>query len=281
VIEGSHVAVTGASGQVGRALVRRLSSGGVTVRTAGRGESPEPAFAGARVVAHLAGTLQPRRGDSYRSANLDTVLATIEAARRTGVERIVFLSYVGADPASPNDYLRCKGEAEEALLGSGAEASVLRLPHLIGSPDEPGPTAGAFIRRGRLPVVVPGSGRQRSAPVLVDDVAEVLAHAVTEGSPAGVHELAGPEVFELRALVELLNGAPVPTLRIPAALLRAIARLPGGPPRALLDVIVRDSLPERPPSDALETFGVRLRSPREVWAPERQSASPGASGADR
>jgi NADH dehydrogenase len=281
VNDGSHVTVTGASGQVGRSLVRRLSADGVAVRTANRGESPEAAFAGARAVAHLAGTLQPRRGDSYRSANVDTVLATIDAARRTGVERIVFLSYVGADPESPNEYLRCKGEAEQALLGSELEATVLRLPHLIGSRDEPGPTAGAFVRRGWRPVVVPGGGRQRWAPVLVDDVSHVLAHVLTGGSPAGVHELAGPEVFEVDGLVELLNRGPVPTVHAPPLLLRAVARLPGGPPQALFDVIVRDSLPEGPPTDALAAFGVRLRSPREVWAPPGQSDSPGSSGAAR
>ena len=281
MIDGSQVAVTGASGQVGRALVRRLSADGVEVRTVNRGESPDAAFTGARAVAHLAGTLRPRRGDSYRSANVDTVLATIEGARRTGVQLIVFLSYVGADPASPNEYLRCKGEAERALAGSGLDVLVLRLPHLIGPPDDPGPTAEAFLRRGRGPVVVPGSGRQRWAPVVVDDVAGVLARALTASSPLGVHELAGPEVLDVSALVELLNGGSVPTLRIPAALLRAVAHLPGGPPGALLDVVVRDSLPEGPPTDALDAFGVRLRSPRELWAGGGQSVSPGASGAAR
>src|SRR6516164_2964595 len=73
------VAVTGATGQVGTALRRRLDQLPNQVRALGRGDDLAAAFGDADAVVHLAGTLQPRKPNTYRSANLDTALATAAA----------------------------------------------------------------------------------------------------------------------------------------------------------------------------------------------------------
>jgi nucleoside-diphosphate-sugar epimerase len=59
------IAITGASGQVGRALQRRLEAFANDVRPVGRGDDLSDAVRDAEVVVHLAGTLRPKPGDSY------------------------------------------------------------------------------------------------------------------------------------------------------------------------------------------------------------------------
>lgn len=76
----------------------------------------------AEVVVHLAGTLRLRRPDSYDDANVATTQAVVDALHDAPARRVVFLSFVTADAASPNPYLR----AEALLLASGVPTVVFR-----------------------------------------------------------------------------------------------------------------------------------------------------------
>jgi uncharacterized protein YbjT (DUF2867 family) len=100
------VAVTGANGQVGTSLIRRLEQLPNPVRPVGRHDDLAAAFSDADAVVHLAGTLQPHKPNTYRAANLDTALATAAALARSPAQRVIFLSFIGARIDSPNAYLR-------------------------------------------------------------------------------------------------------------------------------------------------------------------------------
>lgn len=116
-----------------------------------RGDDLATAFRDAVAVAHLAGTLRPKRPDTYEDANLRTVERTVAALEGSSVERIVFLSYVGAVRSSPNAYLRAKAKAEELLHRSGRDVVVFRCTHVVGPPEEPGPTASALLSKNGAP----------------------------------------------------------------------------------------------------------------------------------
>lgn len=258
------VAVTGAGGHVGRALQRRLAGLPNIVRPLGRRDDLQPAFADADAVVHLAGTLQAIRGNTYEEANRETVRATVDALAGSDVERVVFLSYVGADPSSPNAYLRTKGEAEELLRASGREVVVLRATFVCGPPDDPGPTATAFIAHDGKPVTVLGSGRQRLAPVFVGDLVEAIVQAaLAPGAPTGTFAVAGPDVLSADELVRVLNGDAVRVRHLRGMLARALARLHPELTPALVDVMLADCLPDGPA--AHEAFGSSRRSLREVY----------------
>src|SRR5262245_62907178 len=90
------VVVTGASGHVGGVFSRRLGECPNEVRAAGRRDNLVEAVRDADAVVHLAGTLQPLRGNTYEQANVETARKTVEALAGSSVKRLVFLSYVGA-----------------------------------------------------------------------------------------------------------------------------------------------------------------------------------------
>ncbi len=258
------VAVIGASGHVGRVLSGRLTELPNEARMLGRRDNLVDALHDADSVIHLAGTLQPLKGNTYEQANVETVRKTVEALAGSSVRRIVFLSYVGADPTSANDYLRTKGEAESLVTGAGREALVIRSTFIYGPPDDPGPSTAPFIAQAGKAVFVIGSGAQRYAPVFVGDVAEVLMRGALDASaPTGTFALAGPDVLTVDEFVRVVNGGPVKERYLQGRLARVLAHfLPTLTP-ALVEVMTADSLPDT--TLAATVFGINLHSIRGVY----------------
>ena len=275
----ASVVVTGANGQVGRALLGRLL--GAPLQTvalvqgaqyvhasrllSGSLHAPPSAQAlhEADVIVHLAGALRPQYPNTYRAANVHTTQAVAQALRHGHARRALFLSYVGASEASRNAYLRTKAEAERLLAATGKEVVVFRCTHIVGPPDAPGPFAQALIARPTGRVTVLGRGRQLVQPVFLGDVAAARAAAIAGGAP-GTYDLAGPEWMSLDELVLLLNRDRDVRLRhVPGFLARAAARVWPSLSPALVDVMLRDSVGETEP--AIAAFSLRLTGLKDVW----------------
>lgn len=71
-----------------------------------------------RVLVCALGTTWSKSGKdeaAFRAVDHDLVLSTARAAKDAGIEHVIVISSVGADPASKHRYLRVKGEMEQAL----------------------------------------------------------------------------------------------------------------------------------------------------------------------
>ena len=214
--------VTGAYSFTGKYIARRLLGLGEKVRTlTGHPDRDHPfgnavaAFPysfddpGALAAAlEGAGTLYNtywirfEHGEATFERTLEQTGRLIEAARRAGVGRVVQISTVHADPASPFPYFRAKGEAEALVRASGLACTILRPTVLFGEESVFFNNIVWMLRR--FPIfAVPGSGRYRLQPVFVDDVA---ALAVEHGHRSESAELtaAGAEVFTFDELLKLL-----------------------------------------------------------------------------
>ena len=259
------IAVTGASGQVGSLLCEQLADRSIYPTPLGRNDQWRDAIHSSRAIAHLAGTLQPRRPDDYETANVKTTETVVAAAHDSDVERIVFLSYVGASLDSPNAYLRSKARAEDILLDSGIPTTIFRCLHIYGPPDVPGPTAGAFMRP-HGPVVVLGSGSQRIEPLFVADVADAVGQALLDpDAPRGVFDLGGPEQMTMDDFARAVNRGEARIVHLPTPAARlASALLPSLTP-ALVDLLVRDNVVMGHNRSAVDAFDLRLRRFGEVW----------------
>jgi uncharacterized protein YbjT (DUF2867 family) len=258
------IAITGASGHVGRALQRRLEQFANDVRPLRRGDSLAVALRDAAVVVHLAGTLRPTSDDGYEASNAGTVERLLDALARSSVERIVFLSYVGADAGSSNDYLRAKGRAEELLHRCGRDTVVLRCTHVFGPPDDPGPTVSAVLGRPGRSVWIPGTGRQRVAPVYREDVVDAIVRAALDlRAHHGRFDLPGPDEMSFDRFVDILNRAPVPRRHVPAGVARLLAHASRELTPALVDVMAADSLGEQTRAD--RAFGLVRRRLADVY----------------
>src|SRR5205085_4650395 len=98
-------------------------------------------------------------GMSYDLLNRDSTEAAVIAAHAADVKRFIFLSFVGADPASSNDFLAAKGRAEKHIMSIPMERVILRCAPVW---EGLGPTLQR-LGRGRG-AGVPGNGAQRVNP---------------------------------------------------------------------------------------------------------------------
>jgi NADH dehydrogenase len=144
---------------------------------------------------------RPRRGLTFEAVDAAGTERLVGAARASGVGAVLYLSGAGAGARAERHWFRAKWRAEEAVRASGLRWTILRPTWIYGPGDVSLNRFIGFARR--LPAVpLTNFGRQRLAPVFVDDVAAAAADLLV--LPAGaeaVFELGGPEVLEMREVV--------------------------------------------------------------------------------
>ncbi|WP_370676099.1 complex I NDUFA9 subunit family protein [Pleomorphomonas sp. PLEO] len=256
------VTVFGASGFIGRHVVRALAARGWRIRAAcrrpdlaahlqplgGVGQimpmqanlryraSVDRAVSGSDAVVNLVGILSASGRQTYAAVQAFGARAVAEASAAAGITRLVHVSAIGADAASRSVYARTKAAGEAAVLDVVKDAVVLR-PSVVFGPEDHfiNMFGGLSARSPVMPLI--GGGLTRLQPVFVGDVAEAVARAV-EGHVAGgrIYELGGPEVLTFRAIIERLlaeTGRQPHLLTIPFGLATLAARLsawlPGAP----------------------------------------------------
>lgn len=250
------VTVFGGSGFIGRRIVARLMESGTPVRVAVR--HPERVRTGARVEAIRADVWdQATVGPAIAGAAgvVNTVGHYIEGGNRSfdaihgqgarnvalacaeaGIERLVHISGLGADVASPSRYVRARAIGERLVLEALPTSTVFRPSVVFGEGD-------AFLSRltglvRRLPVIpLFGSGEVELQPVYVGDVATAVLTALERPETAGqTFELGGPRRYRYDELLRLVGAAlgrrpwllPVP-YRVWDVLALGLSRLPNAP----------------------------------------------------
>ena len=243
--------LTGATGQVGRALLRRLNEEGRPVRCLVRdprglgaervrvqivlGDLSDPqsfrnALRGVQTVVHLAAAGRDQPGASIEELDGIATWRLVQAAEGAGVEHFVFFSALAASIHDRTRFLRAKALAEQAVLAAGVPHTVF-APSLVYASDDR--HLKLLQRLAWLPVVpIPGRARARFQPIWAEDVAAcVLAALHDDAPPTGArHELAGPQTLTQEEIVEIVlaaAGRPRPVVGVPEPLTRAALRTLG------------------------------------------------------
>jgi uncharacterized protein YbjT (DUF2867 family) len=208
-VNGARVAlVAGATGLVGSALLRRLAAAEAFSRVVPLVRRPL-AEASAKIAPRVVdfallddlpaleatdafcalGTTIAKAGsqDAFRRVDHDAVLAFARCARRSGAERFLLVSSVGADARAPGFYLRVKGEVEQAVARIGFPALLIVRPSLLlGDRSESRPLETAARTFAPVFNVVLRGPLSRYAAVPAETVAAALVAGALE-APDGVH----------------------------------------------------------------------------------------------
>ena len=268
-----RVAVTGANSSVGKNLLARFcKEQDITVVAGVRSEkaipdlpksssikptiinyddskSLENALDGADVVIHLAGILIETKHSNYASANIAATAAIVDAAKKSDVRSLIFISVVGASAESKNAYFRSKGVAEELVLGSGLGARILRTPILFGPQAAGSQAIVGMISSGQAKLL--GGGHYRMRPVDIDDLCEAITILCSTTIQDQVtYELVGPESASYRDIIEMaaqVMGKTITFGNIPILLAKFGAALTsifkgGGITPTVIDVITQDEI---------------------------------------
>lgn len=183
----------------------------------------EAALRGADAVVNLVGTFNTRR---FRALHVDAVRFIAEGCAANGIQRLVQISAIGADPKSPSAYGRTKAEAE-AIVRTHVPGAVILRPSVVFGPGDG--FLNRFAAMGAMTPVLPliGGGETRFQPVYVGDVAQAIARSVDTPAYGGrTFELGGPEVYSFREILELI-GRETHRERILAPLPFPVARALG------------------------------------------------------
>lgn len=194
------VAVTGATGFLGRRLVGALAADGWRVRILARrdpvlaasggarpdvvigGLSDEAALAtlcrGAEVVIHAAGLVKARALADFTAVNAGGAERVALAARRAEVPRVLLVSSLAAREPQLSPYAASKRAGEVAARQVlGDRLLVVRPPAIYGPGDLE--TLGVFEAALRLPVAPVFDSRARVAMIHVEDAARQIAAAAS------------------------------------------------------------------------------------------------------
>ena len=278
------VTVFGGDGFIGRYVCEFLLRSGVRVRVASRDprnsyfiqplgqvgqfgfvqadirdpEAVRRALEGASAAVNLVGVF----GRKMQEVHVEGARSIAEAASKDGLEALVHISAIGADPRSPSNYGRTKGEGEEAVRKSYPSATVIR-PSLAFGPEDN--LTNRFAAMAQLPFLPVIAAKRNFQPVYVRDLGQAIAKAALEPKNfAGqICEIGGPQrmsMIELHQAILEITGQKPDILTMPdlfGNLLSWFGWLPGAPlTRDQWLMLQKDNVPsgELP---GLDAFGIR------------------------
>jgi NADH dehydrogenase len=253
------LAITGATGFVGRAIVKQARPEGYRVRAIVRdprearwlaedygcelfhgnvlhAPALAGAFAGVKCVIHLVGIIRERQENTFERAHTQATQNVIAEAKGAGVKRLIHMSALGTRAHARSRYHQTKWDAEEAVRKSGLAWTIFR-PSLIYGPGNQSIAVLAKVARYAPVVPVLGNGESKIQPVALDTVAQAFVTAVRLDETAGkTYDLCGPTVLTWNELYDrLLAGQglrkpkwhlPLPVARLQAAVMEALLPAP-------------------------------------------------------
>jgi len=225
------VAITGATGFVGRHLARSLSYRGHELVLIARGvdgrdrtvrrihgaqfqsvpvtdeDALARAFEGCDAVAHCAGINREIGGQTYRRVHIEGTQAVVNAARRAGVKRIALMSFLRARPDCGSGYHESKWLAEQIVRDSGLDYTILKAGVVYGRGDHLLDHLARSIMTIRLFALV-GWSDAPVRPVAVEDVVRLFEAALTGGQLSRrTVAVMGPESLPFSAAVRRVAKA--------------------------------------------------------------------------
>jgi nucleoside-diphosphate-sugar epimerase len=249
------VAITGATGFIGRHLVRSLLAAGYGVRALSR--RPEQAalpagvtvvggsledeaglaelIEGADAVVHCAGLIKAAAaGDLDRVNAAGTAALAAVCARRTRPPRVIFLSSLAAREPALSGYAASKRQAERELAAHGAalDWAVLRPPAVYGPGDRE--TLQLFRLMNNRVLPAPRVARARVSLIYVADLCDavgaLLSADLESGSTFEIRDACGSG-YSWREIAEAAGrflGRRVICIPVPKAAMRLIVGVDAG-----------------------------------------------------
>ncbi|MBO8137700.1 MAG: complex I NDUFA9 subunit family protein [Desulfotomaculum sp.] len=243
------ILVTGATGYVGRHVVKMLTEAGMNVRCLVRstkntelagvelvqGDVTDPvslavACTGVDIVIHLVAIIRESKNMTYECININGTKNVLKAAKEGGVKHFIHMSALGAITDPRYKYAYSKGVAEVEVVNSGISYTILRPSVIFG------PGFGFVdrllqaLRMTPTVVMLPGDGSVKFQPISVKDVAQCILKIVQ--SPGNyrnkVIDIGGPEHLTYEQMLDILmevTGIKKAKLPVPMPLVKIAVKI--------------------------------------------------------
>lgn len=272
------ILVIGASGFVGRPVVQALLADGYAVRCLARKPDrvQDLAATGCEIVqgdiSDLASmqlalesvqaayisihTLSPQpantAGRGFMEIEMNGLQNIVTACQTHGVHRLIYITFLGIAPESPSAWVRGRWQAEQLLLKSGLDVTVIRPAQIVGVG---GRGFDMMVGQAKRQVaIMMGSGQQKMRNIALDDLIYYLVGVLDDPRAYGqCYDVGCDDILTNDQMVdtaaELLGRQRPFKIHVPPTLLGALApliegvsKLPKGALKGILDSLKTDAI---------------------------------------
>jgi NADH dehydrogenase len=244
--------ITGGNGFLGQGIASAGISAGYQARCMVRRDRTKPIVEGAERfvvdyanVGRLAQGMQgcsavfnavgiirefPAKGATFQKAHIDFTRDLISACKEASIRRYLHISVLGVDSDLKIPYNTTKLESERMVRESGLDWTIFRPSLIFGPGDRFAVEFAEWIKK-ELPIPLIGSGKYLLSPVSRQDLCRGMINLIEDKRSIGkTYHIGGPEIlsyFDILKIIEKTAGKRMRLLRLPSALLIAIASLLG------------------------------------------------------
>lgn len=224
------ITIFGASGFLGRHIVRQLAKTGATIRVPTRNvekamllkpmgdvgqvvpfmssvrsdAAVSKAIGSSDIVINLLGILYEKGRDTFQALHVEAAARIARLAREQGTKHFIHVSAIGADANSGAAYARSKAAGEQAVRTFFPDAVILR-PSIVFGPEDDFFNRFSLLSRFAPALPLIGGGMTKFQPVYVGDIADAVMEILKNPAAQGqTYELGGPQIYIFRDLMVMM-----------------------------------------------------------------------------
>ena len=228
-----EILLFGASGQIGRNLIRKLSKKNYKITAVTRNihrkgyllkTQANPGYLelvelnnfishkiddlmkNCSVCINLIGILHEKKKNHFKTIHTDLPDMLSEKASKFNIDKFIHLSSLGIENAKDSMYALSKLNGEKKII-KNFKRSIILKPSIVYSVDDKF-TTNFMTLINRLPFMpLYYSGNTKFTPIHVTDLVDIIYEMVDQDHPGLILECIGPEVLSFREIIEsLLNS---------------------------------------------------------------------------
>jgi nucleoside-diphosphate-sugar epimerase len=215
----SQIAITGADGFVGSNIRKFLNQNKISFISLTRSEclplkyetniryydleqkSLISKLKNCNALVHLIGQGAQSIDVTYDDINVNLTKKIVKLCKNAKIRKIVYISGFGVNRSTTFGYFISKFKAEQEIIRSGRDYTILRASYIVGNNDPLTKNLNKQIKKGSI--IVPGSGSYRLQPISVNDVAKViLASIINKQFSNKTVDLVGPQTISFENFIK-------------------------------------------------------------------------------
>ena len=237
-----EILLFGASGQIGRNLIRKLSKNDYKITAVTRNihqagyilktqanpgylelaeiknfnsDKIDELMKNCSLCINLIGILHEKKRDEFNLIHSDLPNLLSKKANKFKIEKFIHLSSLGVEKALDSKYARSKLDGEKKIL-ENFKRSIILKPSIVYSVDDKF-TTNFMTLLNRLPIMpLYYNGSTKFSPIHVSDIVEIIFQMIENQNESLIMECIGPEVMSFKEILkELLNSIDKKRLLLP------------------------------------------------------------------